>query len=396
MFFSLRKAGIGGEMLTCSQRGAILIIVLWFVVIATIIVAVLASETRLSAKAVFYNKMGLQTWNDTLKTLRAAEMELLFNMDRTYEPPGVEDIPLSERKKKKYRFDGRVVDLFHYPNPDRVTVRIYDHAGKIKLSWPNLYKLLKKRLPNDPEKLSALKDAWDDWFDEDDDKRLNGAEKDYYETLSPPYEPRNDRKARNIETVEELLLIKGFAEVFKGVEISNAFTLYSNTNKIDPNLATREALMVLPGLDSETVNTILTKRREEEFKNKSDFNEFMEPEQLTEFWGWVSIPRGNVSRSRYYTIAIQVKKPEEIAKLAETKEDDTVNTDKELEELDETTSQQVQKNQRAYMVTVETRGKDKFPRILMVNPYGVLPDTHHEQFSRSDDNHSKNPSTPFK
>jgi general secretion pathway protein K len=379
------------------QRGAIIIIVLWFVVIATIIIAVLASETRLSAKAVFYNKMGLQTWNDTLKALRAAEMELLFNLDRTYEPPGVEDIPLSERKKNKYRFDGRVVDnLFHYLKPERVTVRIYDHAGKIKLSWSNLYKLLKKRMPNDPEKLSDLKDAWNDWLDEDDDKRLNGAEKDYYETLSPPYEPRNDRRARNIETVEELLLIKGFAEVFKGVEISNAFTLYSNNrNRIDPNLATREALMVL-GLDSETIKTILTKRHEEEFKNKSDFNEFMEPEQLTEFSGWISIPRGKVSTSRYYTIAIQAKKPEEIANLADTKEDDTVNIVKETEELDEITSQQKQEKQRAYMVTVETRGKNKFPRILMVNPYGVLPDTSHEHFYRSDDNHSKKPLTPFK
>jgi len=384
-------------MLICSQRGVILIIVLWFVVIATIIIAVLASETRLSAKAVFYNKMGLQTWNDTLKALRAAEMEVLFNMDRTYEPLGVEDIPLSERKKNKYRFDGRAVDnLFHYPKPERVTVRIYDHAGKIKLSWSNLYKLLKKRMPNDPEKLGELKDAWDDWFDEDDDKRLNGAEKDYYETLSPPYEPRNDRKARNIETVEELLLIKGFAELFKGVEISNAFTLYSNTNRIDPNLATPEALMVL-GLDSETIKIILTKRREEEFKNKSNFNEFMEPEQLTEFLGWVSIPSRNISTSRYYTIAIQSKKPEEIAKLAETKEDDTVNTDTELDELDETTSQQKQEKQRAYMVTVKTEGKNKRPRILMVIPYGVLPDTSHEQqFLNDDDNHSKKPLTPFK
>jgi len=48
-----------------------------------------------------------------------------------------------------------------------------------------------------------LEDAWHDWIDGDELKRINGAEKDYYETLSPPYEPRNSR----LETVEELLLI---------------------------------------------------------------------------------------------------------------------------------------------------------------------------------------------
>lgn len=370
-----------------SQKGAILIIVLWFIVIVTVIVAALAIETRLSAKTVFHNKRGLQTWNDTLQALQVAQMELLIN--RMPDPPGAnEDIPLSERKNKRFHFDGRVLELA-YPIPDTVTVRIYDNAGKIniqRLSKQKLRQLLEKHIGDNPEQLQALEDAWQDWIDRDDMKRANGAEKDYYETLPTPYEPRNSR----LETVEELLLIKGFAEVFKGVEMDSAFTVYSNTYTVNLNLATREALMLLPGMNEELVNTILTKRREKEFKRFSDLNEFIEPEQLAEFRPWINFS----SYSNFYTIAIQVKNAEEIDNSSETETEIEELDNKDLEESNEVTTpptQSQEEKQHAYMVTVQPKGFHQLPKILMVNPYGVLPDTHHEQMSlEEEENDSEN------
>lgn len=363
------KKGEGGNR--DRDRGAILIIVLWFIVIVTVIVAALASETRLSAKAVFHNKIGLETWNDTLQALRVAEMELLIN--RMPEPPG-EETALSERKNKRYRFDGRVVDLA-YPIPDTVSVRIYDHAGKInliRLSKKHMRQLLEKHIGNDLEKLDALEDAWQDWIDRDDFKRANGAEKDYYETLDPPYEPRNDR----LETVEEFLLIKGFAEILDGVEMDSAFTVYGNKSGVNPNLATREALMLLPGLDEDTVNIILIKRREKEFKSHKDFKDFMEPEQLVEVKPWINFSTGNI-----YSIAVLVKPPEEVETENANTDDLEEVDEKEEEEKKEDGAAQRQEIQRAYMVTVQPRGFNQFPRILKVNPYGVLPDTRHEEMN---------------
>ncbi len=353
-----------------SQRGVILIIVLWFVAIVIIIVATLANEVRLSAKTVLYNKMGLQTWSDSFQALRAAEMELLIN--RMPDPPGTKkDIPLSERKNKRYRFDGRILELA-YEIPDTVNIRIYDHAGKIniqRLTKQRLRKLLEKRIGNDIEKLDALIDAWEDWKDSDDLKRINGVEDDYYEKLSPPYRPRNSR----LETVEEILLIKGFAEVFKGVEMDTAFTVYGTTSGVNPNLATREALMLLPGISGEAANTILTKRREKEFKSYKDFNEFIEIEQLAKLRSWI-----NFSTSNFYTIAIQAKKIEEIAKLRKDDEDS-----ESVEEADKQSNKPISspaqaEEERAYTVIVQPRGFNRLPRILMINPYGVLPNTSHE------------------
>jgi general secretion pathway protein K len=378
-----------------QQSGVILIIVLWFLVIVTAMVATLASETRLSAQIVHYNKLALQNWNDTLKALAAAQMELLINT--MPDPPGQgQQVPLSERKNKQYRFDGRVLDLA-YPIPDTVTVRIYDEAGKIniqRLSPPYMRQLLEKRLGKDSDKIAALLDAWEDWSDPDDLKRTNGAEKDYYETLSPPYEPRNAQ----IETVEELLLIKGFAEAFKGVEIDTAFTIYGYNPGINPNLATREALMLLPGLNEDLVNTILTKRREKEFKTFNDFNEFMQPEQLAELKKWIHFAPSNI-----YTIAIQTKNSEAIdekkdeSESSEQKTADNLKTKADNQEdntTDSSSSESEQQQQRAYLVTVQLiTGNNQKPKILMVNPYGILPDTRHEALVNQDDKSGKKPST---
>ncbi len=360
---------------TPSQRGAILIMVLWFIAIATVIVATLASETRLSAQVVLYNKMGLQTWNDSLQALHAAQIELLIN--RMPDPPGEEEIkPLSERKHKRYRFNGQVLELA-YPVPNTVKVRIYDHAGKInihRLTKQRLRQLLEKRIGQNPDKMSALEDSWNDWLDSDDMKRVNGAEKDYYETLPTPYEPRNSK----IETVEELLLIKGFDEVFNGVNMDSAFTVYGNTFGVNPNFATREALMLLPGLDSATVDILLKKRRKKEFKSHNDLNEFIEPEQLTELRTWI-----NFSSSNFYTIALQAN-PEALEE-SETEEENDQNDEPDEPEQDSAQPVAQAENQGAYMVTVQPKGYNQLPQILMVNPYGVLPDTRHEQISSDDE-----------
>ncbi|NJO17575.1 MAG: general secretion pathway protein GspK [Thioploca sp.] len=382
-----------------QQSGAILVIVLWFLIIVTAMVATLASETRLSAQIVHYNKLALQNWNDTLQALAAAQMELLINTMPP--PPGQEqEVPLSASdriNKQRSRFNGQVLNLA-YPIPNTVTVRIYDEAGKINIrSLPEQYlrKLLEKRIGEDPDKIAALIDAWEDWIDQDDLKRANGAEKDYYETLSPPYEPRNSA----IETVEELLLIKGFAEAFKGVEMGAAFTIYGAQGlqrgfQVNPNLATREALMLIPGLDEEMVNTILTKRREKAFKNPSDFNEFMQPEQSVEIKPWMNFNSGGT----FYTIAIQTKDSEVIdekdkSESSEKPIEDNLELQRTADKEDNTTDSSASEpqQQRAYLVTVQPRGFNLKPKVLMVNPYGVLPDTRHETLANQDDDNGKQP-----
>ncbi len=365
-------------MSNSQQNGAILIVVLWFIVIVTVMVATLSSETRLSTKIVFYNKMGLQTWNDTLAALRAAEMELVIN--KMPDPPGTEEeIDLSLRRDNKFRFNGEALELA-YPIPETVKVRIYNNAGKIniqKLPKAKVRELLEKFVgTEDLEKLTTLENAWEDWVDKDDMPRLDGAEKDYYESLTPPYEPRN----APIETVAEVLLIKGFDEVFKDIDMENVFTVYGGGAGVNPNFATREALTLLPGMDDSIIDRILTIRRVKEIKSVSDFSFLIEPEQLALFKPWV-----NFSTSNFYTIAIQAKSPEEIAAIEAKKDEEQEQEIEEVNELEQEIEDPFQlpastsEKQSAYMVTIQPKGVNQLPIIYKVNPYGVLPDTRHER-----------------
>ena len=369
-----------------SQHGVILIIVLWFIVIVSVLVGTLASETRLSAKAVFHNKMGLQTWSDTLTALRLAEMELFILKMPLH--PDHEDMqkPLSERINRAYRFNGQVVDLA-YPAPKTVKVRIYDHAGRINLrriSQHNLRELLKKiggfgETEEDAQKLNELMDAWEDWKDSDDMKRANGAEKEEYKELEQPYKPRNGE----IETLEEVLLIKGFDEIFKNISLNTAFTVYGTQTSINPNVATREALAMIPGLNSNVINAILSQRREKELKTYNDIMELVDnnQEDLKEFSkarSWLSFNTGN-----YYTIAIQQNTQQDVVA-----EDETSENTNEIPQENPTTKQETfqVKNERAFMVTVQfEQGNDKLPKVLRVDPYGVLPDTRHSDVVPSDE-----------
>ncbi len=345
--------------------------------IITIIVATIASETRLSAKVVLANKLGVQNLSDTLTTLRMAEMELMIS--RMPDPPGKEqELPLSERRNKAYRFNGQVLGLA-YPAPKNIQVRIYDHLGKInlqRLSPKQMRDLLENQVGNDLEQLDALMAAWQDWIDKDDLKRANGAEKEDYEELGLPYGPRNSP----IETVEEFLLIKGFDKVFEGINMDAVFTIYSNMAGVNPNLASREVLLMIPGLDGKIVDTILTKRRDQDLKTFQDFNEFIEPEQMAKFQPWINFTPG----SPFYTIALQTVEPktDDQDKPAETDDTQVTKTtgaaEKAPTDTDEQTPDQAKKEQQAYMVMVQFLGINKPPKTLLVNPYGILPDTGEE------------------
>jgi len=356
-----------------SQHGVILIIVLWFIMIITILVITLANETRLSAKAVLANKQELQNWSNILTALRMAQMELFIN--KMPDPPGKEtEIPLAERRIKAYRFNGQVLKCA-YPVPKNITIRIFDHLGKLniqRLTKAQMQDLLAKQIGDDPEELGKLDDAWQDWIDRDDLKRANGAEKEFYEKSSPPYEPRNGM----LETVEEILLINGFEKIFKDFNLDAIFTAYNSSSGINPNFASREALMLIPGLDESMINTILVRRRDQDFKSFQDLNDFVEPEQMAKIRPWLNfIPGGMV-----YTIAIQTDSTHS--------EDDANNPN----QTNQTTGDETDQNdaapptpeespktpQHAYMVTVQFQGFNRPPKTLMVNPYGILPDLSYE------------------
>ena len=122
------------------------------------------------------------------------------------------------------------------------------------------------------EYYSELIDCWNDWIDKDSLPASDGAEDDYYETLDPPYKARN----RQIDTVDEMLLIKGFGHAVLNGGVLNPeeqneelqirvrgikelFTTYGD-GKINVNSAPMEVLMTVPGIDEIAAGAIIEER----------------------------------------------------------------------------------------------------------------------------------------
>lgn len=78
-----------------------------------------------------------------------------------------------------------------------------------------------------PGMTQEISEAIFDWIDEDDDSRTMGAESDYYQQLSPPYECKNGP----LETLDELLLIRGITpQILFGEDANRNGLLDPNEN----------------------------------------------------------------------------------------------------------------------------------------------------------------------
>ena len=340
------------------QRGAVIIIVLWTSVLLTVLVTAMASKVRLSAKTVVNNQDASTQWAELMGAVSQAEMELM--MERMPRPLGeeLEETEEGEIRTPALRFNGQELELNYLPS-ENIVVRIYDHAGKINLNRiprRNMQLLIEKRLGGvnaDPQEVQDILSAWTDWTDLNDLEGLNGAEKEYYENLDQGYTPRNNPE---LDVVEEILHIRGFAELFEGVNLDAAFTIYGNTRTVNLNLATREAMELLPGLDEELIENIIAYREREDIQNRSEIAEIVPFENLQELSPWV----GN-NTSNIYSIFVYARNEfgdEEFAAMLEA--DEFSNPDRVTQ---------------SYSEIVEVSGYNNLPKVYKVDNYERLPDT---------------------
>lgn len=93
-----------------------------------------------------------------------------------------------------------------------------------------------------------------DWLDADDLHRARGAERQYYQALTFPREPRNGP----IPHVEELLKIRGFDR--RLYELVRPYLSVDGDGRINVNAAPTAVLATLPGLSEIAVRGILRAR----------------------------------------------------------------------------------------------------------------------------------------
>jgi general secretion pathway protein K len=261
----------------------------------------------------------------------------------------------------RYRmYRGAEVQL-SWPQSDDIVVRIWDHAGKINLSELQRGKmraLIEKKLGDgaDAAQIDEMMSAWADWLDLNKQPGGNGAEGEYYGDLDLPHEPRNGR----METVEEILDIRGFADVFGDVDLDAAFTLYGDSDLINLNVATVETMRLLPGLDDELIDAIVAWREDNMFIGNGDVAQLVPADRMGELRPWL---RSQYMTTYYSIMAYRRQTPDNAAgdEAAEPVDEGDVI----LDPTDAATT--------AYAEIVEINSFTSRPRVLKINPYQNIP-----------------------
>ncbi len=222
------------------QRGVVLILVLWVIVLVTITTGaftILARTETLQAhhllastQARYAAEAGL---NLAVTRLRNPNLELQWVADGRAYRETLDDIKLE--------------------------IKIVDERGKLDINAADELVLASLFIAQDfdEQKVAELVDAILDWRDADDEIRINGAEDRDYEAAGLPYGPAN---APFIIT-EELQQVLGLNyALFRQIE--PAITVYSRRGLIDAAFAPYEALLTLPGMTPDEARRIVEEREQ--------------------------------------------------------------------------------------------------------------------------------------
>lgn len=196
--------------LRAARHGSALILVLFIVVVLSLLVGSFAFDAQLELKYASFARKRRQC--ESLASSGMAIATMLMEKQRTLSANdlGADDDRWFEAAHRLARGqpvvglveplgDGEVV-LDIVPEPGRRNVnllveddweRILGNAGVPEDYWPMFI------------------DSVSDWLDADDQSRQDGGETDdYYDKLDPPYTAKNGP----LDTVRELLLVRGFTE----------------------------------------------------------------------------------------------------------------------------------------------------------------------------------------
>ncbi len=262
-------------LLLCSEKGVILIALLWILVALSVIALSFSREGFVEVAAA----RNTQALEDSYFIARAGIAATIYQLLQKRFLPQIKQLEIQDTPDP---IDlGKVTGGFAN---GVYKVDIQDESGKININYASeeqLHALLAAVGVNQQD-ADIIVDSIMDWRDPDEAHRLNGAEDDYYQRLNPPYQARNGR----LDTVEELLLIKGVTpEYYYGYPelapdgsivyrygLSRYCTVYSTSNRINVNFAPLPVLLSIPGMPPQAAQLIYERRQVQPFENLNDIS----------------------------------------------------------------------------------------------------------------------------
>lgn len=223
-----------------TQRGAALIVVLWALALLTVIASSFS--------------FGMRTEAVLAQNLVASAKARALADGAVHR--GIYELLKPDTDAAKWKPDGRI----HVWEADEAKIRIVitGESGKLDLNTASdaLLKGLFQSVGLGEKDSIALLDAILDWRDADDLRRPNGAELADYVAAGSKYAPSN----APFRTLEELQQVKGMSPALYR-KIRGALTIFSGQPGINPALASRQALLAIPGVDAAQVDAYIAQRQ---------------------------------------------------------------------------------------------------------------------------------------
>ena len=243
------------------EDGAALIVALWVLIILSLLMSAFAFDMHIEAGITSFYRKRMKAQYLARAGVEYAKLLLVKSFKGNNEPEA--DEAKEEERVRAINLSRGVAlsGLSQELGAGKFSVSIMPEPGRRNINhlddadWEEI--LDQGGVPN--EMWPDLIDCFNDWVDESDEHRLNGAESD-----DPFYEERGyEVKNAPLDTVDELLLIKGFtpALVYGGADPEREDVYYTGIaqllttwgeGKVNVNNASREVLLTL-GTDQSPV-----------------------------------------------------------------------------------------------------------------------------------------------
>jgi general secretion pathway protein K len=250
-----------------SERGIALIMVLWILTVLSVIALSFAFMARTEVYSTVSFRDGIEKKFLAEAGIERGIMELFYRSANKNQISAIEGSEI-------IRIDGRQNE--GEVGEDKYSFSIADESGKININALTdangiIFNNLMVNLGIPEETANKIMDSILDWKDEDNLRRLHGAEDAYYESLPVPYKAKNG----NFDTLEELLLVQGMTpEILFGSGshpgLINFLTVYSKGSAINLNAAAKEVIMALPNMTPSMADAIIGYRESAELRGQQD------------------------------------------------------------------------------------------------------------------------------
>ena len=230
-----------GRRMPRRQRGMALVLVVWAAILLTVIASSFIVERRTEAMVVA-NSVAMS------RAQGAADAGIYRAVYDAYRNDNSPDLWKRDGTRYDWNFDGIPVQ-----------VEMRDESAKIDINTAAdaLLRNLFISVGMSDDDATSMLDAVLDWRDADSLKRLHGAEDAEYQAAGLPYRPAN----APFQAIEELQLVLGMRpEIYR--RLAPMITVFSRQPGVNPQIASRDVLLAIPGVTAEMVDAYLAQRED--------------------------------------------------------------------------------------------------------------------------------------